>query len=81
MLSWIELNTAGDDVVILLGDINASPSSVTYNTIVEGGFVSSFRAKNGEEPKITSHNWMNAPFKDSDSPGTFDYILYISHNL
>ena len=44
---------SSDDLVILMGDFNAEPSSLTYKEIIESGFRSSYSVVNGKEPSIT----------------------------
>jgi endonuclease/exonuclease/phosphatase family metal-dependent hydrolase len=79
VLKWIEFNTNFKDdedyLTIILGDFNAQPNSDTYNLIQNSGYASSFNLANGEEPIRTFHNKMDAPFKDDDEEGTYDYIL------
>jgi endonuclease/exonuclease/phosphatase family metal-dependent hydrolase len=75
ILKWIEFNNEGVDVSIIVGDYNAVPESDTYKMIVKNGYVSSYKAFNGQEPESTFHNAMDAPTKDSSDNGTFDYIL------
>jgi len=76
MLRWIELNTQREDLIIIVGDFNTLPFSATYNHVIDNGYVSAYYTHNSCEPLKTFHNKMEAPHKDTDDDGTFDYILY-----
>ena len=67
---------SSDDLVILMGDFNAEPSSLTYKEIIESGFRSSYSVVNGKEPSITFPTGLQAPFMDRDPPLTVDFIFY-----
>jgi endonuclease/exonuclease/phosphatase family metal-dependent hydrolase len=75
MLKWIDLITSQDDINIILGDFNALPYSETYNHFINCGYISSYFHHHFDEPIKTFHSKMDAPFKDTDDEGTFDYIL------
>ena len=75
ILLWIDNQISDDDLTVIVGDFNATPGSETYNAILEDGFVSLYKELYGNEPEFTFHTNMDAPFKDTDPEGTFDYIL------
>jgi endonuclease/exonuclease/phosphatase family metal-dependent hydrolase len=75
VLKWIEFNTNNTQLTFIVGDFNATPNSLTYNHIINNGYASLHSKIKGQEPVNTFHNKMDAPFKDDDEPGTFDYIL------
>ncbi len=75
ILRWVELKTNQDDFNIILGDLNTLPFSETYNYFINSGYISSYFHHHSNEPIKTFHNKMDAPFKDTDDEGTFDYIL------
>lgn len=76
IINWIHKKTnPKEEVNVIVGDFNATPESETYNLITKNGYTSLFSKFNGVEPEKTFHNKMDAPFKDTDPDGTFDYIL------
>ena len=76
ILKWIEFNSDNIDLIILNGDFNCLPDSLTYKLIVNSGFTSSFKFFSLKEPEETFHNKMIAEFKDNDPCGTYDYIFF-----
>jgi endonuclease/exonuclease/phosphatase family metal-dependent hydrolase len=83
ILNWIKIEiensenslNSENNIVIFVGDFNALPNSESYNMIINNGFLSLFKEFHGKEPEKTFHNKMEAPFKDNDPEGCFDYIL------
>lgn len=75
LCKWINLETNENDIVIVVGDFNSLPYGLAYNHFIENGFASMHDKFHGCEPEKTFHNKMDAPFKDNDPEGTFDYIL------
>ena len=65
-----------DDIVFLMGDFNAEPSSLTYKHIIDSGFTSSYQKAHGKEPVKTFPTGIQAPFMDTDPPLTVDFIFY-----
>ncbi|CDW74273.1 UNKNOWN [Stylonychia lemnae] len=76
ILYWVELGLQDDDIVVMVGDLNAIVGSLTYQFICQQGYTSSFLDVNGFEPKFTFPTGLQAEFMDTDPPGTFDYIFY-----
>lgn len=76
IFNWVENHIQNNEIVFLIGDFNATPNSEMYKLTVEEGYSSSYYMKHGSEPEITFHNKMDAPFKDTDDPDTFDYIFF-----
>ena len=74
ILFWIKSKTRESDRVFLMGDFNAEPDSPAYRLITEAGFKSSYKEIHGAEPEATFHHGLIAEFRDTDPPGTFDYI-------
>lgn len=75
LLKWVDINTSEEDLTIIVGDFNALPESETYKFVLKSNYISLHRELHRNEPEITFHNSMDAPFKDDDPNGTFDYIL------
>ena len=75
IIFWIENNTTENDLTIIVGDFNTLPDTATYKRVIESGFVSLHKEHHFNEPEKTFHTKMEAPFKDDDPEGTFDYIL------
>jgi endonuclease/exonuclease/phosphatase family metal-dependent hydrolase len=75
LLKWIDLNTSEKDLTIIVGDFNTIPNSETYEFIINNNYTSLYKEFHKQEPEKTFHNKMDAPFKDDDPEGTFDYIL------
>lgn len=76
LCKWINAETNKEnDFVVVVGDFNALPYGLAYNCFLENEFVSVHQQFFGCEPEKTFHNKMDAPFKDTDPEGTFDYIL------
>jgi endonuclease/exonuclease/phosphatase family metal-dependent hydrolase len=47
-ITWINRKVkSSDDIVILMGDFNAEPASLTYKEIIHSGFKSSYFTVNG----------------------------------
>ena len=76
---WISFETDKDDIIIVVGDFNALPFGLAYNYFLENEFVSVHKEFHGCEPQKTFHNKIDAPFKDTDPEGTFDFILYFDN--
>jgi len=72
---WIDYVSKETDFVFVVGDFNALPEELTYKYFQTNGFFSVHKEFYGREPEKTFHNKMEAPFKDCDPEGTFDYIL------
>jgi endonuclease/exonuclease/phosphatase family metal-dependent hydrolase len=75
ILKWIDFNVSNEDLTVIIGDFNCTPTSQTYNTIIQKGYYSSHARVHGCEPDRTFHNMIDAPHKDASDDGTFDYIL------
>jgi endonuclease/exonuclease/phosphatase family metal-dependent hydrolase len=75
LLKWIDINTSKDSFTLILGDFNFLPSSDSYNFMLNEGYISAHSNIYGKEPEKTFHNKIDAPFKDNDPEGTFDYFL------
>ena len=75
LIKWVEINTKIEDFTVIVGDFNATPDSITYKLFIDSGYESLHLKFYGTEPEKTFHNKMDAPFKDTDPEGTFDYIL------
>jgi len=74
LLGWLEAAPAAD-VMVVVGDFNASPAEPAYARMVEAGFRSAFREANGHEPEVTWPSGLRAPATDTDGqPGCLDYI-------
>lgn len=73
--NWINLISNSNDLILVVGDFNALPNGLAYNYFLENNYVSAHLEFHKNEPEKTFHNKMDAPFKDSDPEGTFDYIL------
>ena len=61
---------------MVMGDFNATPTSITYNLFTEAGFESTYSKINGSEPEITFPTGLQAEFMDTDPPLCLDYIFY-----
>jgi endonuclease/exonuclease/phosphatase family metal-dependent hydrolase len=70
------IDAPGASQVILMGDFNAEPQSLTYREIIKEGFKSSYFEANKSEPKITFPTGLQAPYMDTDPPLTVDFIFY-----
>lgn len=75
LCKWIDHLSKETDIVFVVGDFNALPEELTYQYFQSNGFFSAHKQFYGREPEKTFHNKMEAPFKDCDPEGTFDYIL------
>ncbi len=75
LCKWISKEADKVDIVVVVGDFNALPYGLAYNCFLENEFVSVHKQFYGCEPEKTFHSKMDAPFKDTDPEGTYDYIL------
>jgi len=75
VIKWIFLNTNEEDFTVILGDFNTLPNSSTYELLINKKFKSAHHLCYGEEPIKTFHTDMMAPYKDTGTEGTYDYIL------
>eukprot|EP01017_Pseudomicrothorax_dubius_P008738 TRINITY_DN1288_c0_g1_i1.p1 TRINITY_DN1288_c0_g1~~TRINITY_DN1288_c0_g1_i1.p1 ORF type:complete len:270 (-),score=43.27 TRINITY_DN1288_c0_g1_i1:114-923(-) len=76
LLLWLKGAVKEGDSVIIGGDFNATPDSATYKLLKKYGFQSAYALLNdGKEPEKTFPTGLQAPFIDTDPPGTFDYLF------
>jgi endonuclease/exonuclease/phosphatase family metal-dependent hydrolase len=76
-IAWINKKLkSSDDIVILVGDFNAEPHSLTYKEIIRSGFRSSHLEINRCEPKKTFPTGLQAPYMDTDPALVCDFIFY-----
>lgn len=65
---------AGGAPVVLTGDFNCEPGSITYQTFTEAGFVDVHLAA-GNPPANTFHRFRGEHFQKKDREGRIDWIL------
>jgi hypothetical protein len=45
--------TEANAIIMIVGDFNAVPESLTYNHLVKAGYTSTYKAVHGKEPEFT----------------------------